>query len=64
MTAPDEELMTVAEATQYLGIGNKKMSQLLKEGVLAWRADVLDKRIKLVKRRDVEALRASSKRVA
>lgn len=60
MAEAEGELMTIAEATAYLGIGNKKMAQLLKEGALPWEPDPLDKRSKLVKRSDVEALKARS----
>lgn len=56
----EDELMTIGEATEYLGVGNKKMAQLLKEGLLPWEQDPLDKRSKLVKRSDVEALKARS----
>ena len=56
--------MTIAEATQYLGISNKTMARLIREGALAWQHDPLDKRSKLVKRADVEALKARSKKVA
>jgi excisionase family DNA binding protein len=59
-----DELMTIAEATQYLGISNKTMARLIREGALPWQHDPLDKRSKLVKRSDVEALKARSKRVA
>lgn len=57
--------MTIAEAMEYLGIGNKKMAGLLKDGMLHWQPDPLDKRSKLVKVSDVEALKArSAKKVA
>lgn len=60
MPESDDELMTIAEATELLGIGNKKMAQLLRDGELPWEQDPLDKRSKLVKRADVEALKARS----
>ena len=60
MAEADGELMTIADATDYLGIGNKKMAKLLKEGALAWEQDPLDKRSKLVRRDDVESLKARS----
>jgi Helix-turn-helix domain len=60
-----EEYMTAAEAADYLGVGNKKMARMLKEGTLPWQPDPLDERFKLVKRSDVEALAArSAKRAA
>lgn len=55
-----EQYMTVAEAQAYLGVGNKKVARLLKEGELTATPDPLDKRVKLVKRSDVEALKARS----
>jgi excisionase family DNA binding protein len=58
----EEDYMTVAEAVEYLGIGNKKMAKLLKEGTLSWQPDPLDGRSKLVKRSDVDALMARSGR--
>lgn len=56
--------MTIAEATEYLGIGNKKLAELLKDGTLHWEPDPLDKRSKLVKASDVEALKARSAKKA
>lgn len=69
---PDEdEYMTTADAMRELGIGNKKMARLLDAGYkgepdgLPWSPDPLDRRIKRVKRADVEALkRQSAKRAA
>ncbi len=59
--APQErDIVTVAEARAYLGIGNKKMARLLADGILHWEPDPLDKRAKLVKRSEVEALAARS----
>jgi hypothetical protein len=62
----NEEYMTAAEAMRALGVGNKKMMTLLalgeqgQPGGLPWVRDALDKRIKLVKRSDVEELQARS----
>jgi hypothetical protein len=58
MTADD--LMTVGVARELLGVGKKKMAELIKSGVLATEDDPLDRRTKLVKRADVEALAARS----
>lgn len=55
-----DEKMTIAEVREYLGVSNKKMSRILSEGELTATVDPLDKRVKLVKRRDVEALKARS----
>jgi excisionase family DNA binding protein len=56
--------MTIAEATEYLGIGSKKMAALLKSGELPYQPDKLDRRIKLVKRADVETLKEQSRKNA
>jgi hypothetical protein len=52
----DSELMTVAEARRILGISANKMSALIGSGVLPYEQDPLDRRVKLVKRTDVEGL--------
>ena len=56
------EYMTAKEAQQELGISNRKMTDLLagEKPILPWVPDKLDKRIKLVRKSDVEDLRASS----
>lgn len=63
---PGGAVMTAREAQQYLGISNRKMWQMLEvDKVLSYERDPLDKRVKLVKRADVEALKArSAKKVA
>jgi excisionase family DNA binding protein len=58
----EEDYMTVAEAMEYLGIGNKKMAKLLKEGTPPWQPDPLDGRSKLIQRTDIDALMAHSSR--
>jgi excisionase family DNA binding protein len=50
------DLMTVGEARAYLGVGKIKMAALIRDGVLKTQRDPLDKRIRLIKRVDVEAL--------
>jgi hypothetical protein len=60
-----DETMTAREAQEYLGISKRKMWELLeKDKQLSYERDPLDKRIKLIKRSDVEALKARSKRAA
>ena len=56
----DGEMMTVGEAAEYLGISGRKMAQLIRESVLTYETDPLDKRIKLVYRADVEKLASGS----
>jgi hypothetical protein len=50
------ELMKVTEVQRLLGVSKKKMAALLAEGTLPYVLDPLDKRVKLVKRADVERL--------
>jgi len=60
-----DELMTVGEAIQHLGVSNHKMARMLQDGTLPWQPDPLDQRSKLVKRSDVETLASrSAKRAA
>ena len=58
-TPEPEERITAAEAQKLLGISNRTMARLLKESLL-WELDPLDKRMKLVRRADVERLKAAS----
>lgn len=51
-----DEYIIAEEARQILGVGVNRMAQLLKDGVLPFERSPLDKRIKLIKRADVEAL--------
>lgn len=57
-----EPMMTVGAARDYLQIGRAKMAKIIKLGMLSTQPDVLDSRVKLVKRADVEALLASTLR--
>ena len=50
------ELITVTEARRILGISANKMSALIGSGTLPYEQDPLDRRVKLVKRADVEGL--------
>ncbi len=52
----DSELMTVTEARRILGISANKMSALIGSGTLPYEQDPLDRRVKLVRRSDVEGL--------
>ncbi len=59
------DLMTVGEAREYLGVGKAKMAKLISERTLPTQPDPLDKRVRLIKRTDVERLaEQSSKRAA
>jgi hypothetical protein len=60
-----DDMMSAGEAQEYLGVSRRKMWELLeKDHALAYERDPLDKRVKLIKRADVEALRAKSKKLA
>jgi excisionase family DNA binding protein len=63
--ADDDELMTVQEAREYMGVARGTMTRLLKTGVLPTLGpDPLNRRSKLVRKSDVDALLARSKRSA
>ena len=55
-----DDVMTATEAQQYLGISAKTIARLLKSGELAFERDKLDRRVKIVKKVDVERLAAGS----
>jgi hypothetical protein len=50
------ELITATQARQLLGVSKPKLAQLIREGVLPVVTSPLDKRVKLVRASDVEAL--------
>ena len=54
----DAEYMTVAEARDYLGVSKRKITQFVEDGTLPSELNIFDKRSKLVRRADVEALKA------
>jgi excisionase family DNA binding protein len=58
------DLISTAEARKVLGVSHDKMARLLRTGALSYYRDVRDLRLKLVSRRDVEALKAPRERVA
>jgi hypothetical protein len=49
--------MTTSEARTLLGCSGVKMAQLIKDGIIRYFPDPLDKRVKLVSREEVLALR-------
>jgi excisionase family DNA binding protein len=58
-----DDYITASEAREILGVSTRKMAELTKEGpgqVLPFIRDPLDGRIRLIKRSDVEALKARS----
>ncbi|HEX6800690.1 MAG TPA: helix-turn-helix domain-containing protein [Ktedonobacterales bacterium] len=58
----DSEYMTVAEARAVLGVTPRKIADMIKHGALPWEPNPFDRRGKLIKRADVEALRAKQPR--
>jgi hypothetical protein len=54
-----KEYMTVHQARAVLRVSRYKMSRLIGEGVLKTKEYMLDRRMKLVRRTDVEKLAAS-----
>jgi excisionase family DNA binding protein len=55
-TGPAGEWMTATEAATRLGISKPHMARLLSRGVLEVRTSELDRRLKMVRRVDVERL--------
>lgn len=50
------EWLTATQARELLGVSKGKFTELVKSGVLTTRASELDRRVRLVKREDVERL--------
>jgi hypothetical protein len=59
-TGHTRDTMTLPEARAYLGIGVNKMTRLIADGVLKPERDFLDRRIRVVKRADVERVAEQS----
>ena len=53
----DDEYMTVGQARDYLGVNKVRMSDMLRKGELETFERGRDRRIKWVRRTDVEALK-------
>lgn len=51
------DLITISEARKLLGVSAVKMAQLIKDEVVRHFADPLDKRVKLVSKTEVLALK-------
>lgn len=59
-----EELLTLRAAETLLEVSHQKMTNLVKDGVLKTFMSPLDRRKKLVRKSDVEALRNTLEAVA
>ena len=57
------DLMTVTEARELLGVSATKMARLIKEGTLRHWRNILDHRVKLVSRAEVLALKELRRRL-
>jgi hypothetical protein len=55
------DLITTSEARDLLGVSRFKMAELLKDGVVRYFPDPLDKRVKLVSRIEIMALKVRDK---
>lgn len=55
-----KEILTLGEAARYLGVSERKMWKLVKEGTVKSRQDPLDKRKKLLKVSDLNKLKGAS----
>lgn len=56
MTDQESEYISAAEAREMLGVSKPRMAEMLKNGTLKWEPNPLDRRGKVVRRADVEAL--------
>ena len=52
-----QDLISVAEAQRLLGVSHAKMAQIIREGLVKHFPNPLDKRVKLVSRVEVLALK-------
>lgn len=63
MRRPDD-LIRTTEARKLLGVSTVKMTQLIKHGVFTVYSDLLDRRVKLISRSEVESLKHRSVKAA
>ena len=56
----EDQYMTVGEAREILGVSRAKMTRLIETGDLPTEPDPLDKRVKKVRRADVERLKSQA----
>jgi hypothetical protein len=61
---PPDDLLTTAQVRAILRISKQKMAQLIASGELHTQLDPLDGRVKLIRRSEVDALLARSKKAA
>lgn len=61
LAMPEDEMLTLTEARELLGISKTTFAKLVREGVLVARPSRLDKRVKFVRRIDVESLKRDAR---
>lgn len=59
-----QQYVSVQEAAEILGVHRDRVARLLKEGVLSWKPNVLDRRQRLIPRHEVELVLAMGNRPA
>ena len=59
-----DDLIRTTEARKLLGVSTVKMTQLIKSGAFIVYSDLLDRRVKLLSRAEVEALKIRSVKAA
>ena len=52
----EAEYLPLMDAAKYLGVSRVKLSQLARDGVIRFATSPFDKRVKLFKRADLDAL--------
>jgi hypothetical protein len=60
---PPDDLLTTGQVRKMLGVSRQKMAALIAAGELHTQPDPLDKRIKLIRRSEVDALLARSSKL-
>ena len=59
-----DDLIRTTEARKLLGVSTVKMTQLIKRGAFTVYEDLLDRRVKLISRAEVESLKDGSVKAA
>ena len=59
-SSDNQRKMALHEAARYLNVSPRKMGQMIKEGVISFTIDPLDKRRRLVRVGDLDSLKRAS----
>ena len=54
-----DDYLPLMRAAEYVGVSRVKLAQLAKEGTIPYVSSLLDKRVKLFKRTDLDQLRSA-----